>query len=190
MQMVRKYKIAVLGSSSEPEESVPARKAFELGAAVARHGGVLLTGGCPGFPHAAVMGAASEGGLTVAVSPAMNTEGHISSYKYPVDSQVLLFTGMGTKGRNVVLIRSADACLFVGGGMGTLNEFTIAFDDLDADCAIGVLTNSGGLSDEYVRLAAQVNRGPSALLIADSDPNILVEKIFSHILSKSKRTGF
>ena len=189
MQMVRRYKIAVLGSSSEPEESIQGRKAFGIGAAVARHGGILLTGGCPGLPHAAALGAASGGGLTVAISPAMNREGHICSYKYPTDSQVLVFTGMGTKGRNVILVRSADACVFVGGGMGTLNEFTIAFDELGADCAIGVLSDSGGFSDDYVRLASRVARGPVALLVADADPDILLEKIVSHISSNSNRTG-
>jgi hypothetical protein len=87
---------------------------------------------------------------------------------------------MGTKGRNVILVRSADACVFIGGGMGTLNESTIAFDELGPRRAIGILTGSGGLSTEMARLASRVGRSPRALLVHQSDPETLVEVLFSH----------
>jgi len=176
-----KLKVAVLGSSGSSKGSVHWGKAFEIGRTVAKLGGILLSGGCPGLPHAAVLGACEAGGLTVAVSPAMNKEEHVSVYGYPDSSHVTIFTGMGRKGRNVVLVRSADACLFVGGGMGTLNEFTIAFDELGPGCAIGILTGSGGLSDELCRLACSVKRTPMARLVAESDPESLIESIFHHI---------
>ena len=133
-------KVAVLGSASAPEDSPAGISAFRLGGLIADRGAAVLTGGCTGLPHAAVLGARRAKGLTVAVSPAMNPDEHRGRYGYPLDSELIMFTGMGTKGRNVVLVRSADACIFVGGGMGTLNEFTIAFDELESSCAIGVLT--------------------------------------------------
>jgi hypothetical protein len=114
----------------------------------------------------------------VAVSPAANRAEHRDLYAYPVDSQVIIFTGMGAKGRNVVLIRSADACVFVSGGMGTLNEFTIAFDELREDCCIGVLRGAKGLTAELPRLAEAAGRRPRARMIAEADPETLVEAVF------------
>jgi uncharacterized protein (TIGR00725 family) len=181
LKRVRPLKIAVLGSAITSEDSAPGRKAYEIGAGIAAREGVVFTGGCPGLPHAAVLGARDSGGLTVGVSPAMNIKEHETLYGYPGDSAVLVFTGMGTKGRNVILIRSADACVFIGGGMGTLNEFTIAFDELGPECAIGVLRGTDGLSGEFGRIAKLTEKAPAAQLHEDTDPQSLVDKIFTHI---------
>ncbi|MDQ7785521.1 MAG: hypothetical protein RDU20_21745 [Desulfomonilaceae bacterium] len=181
MNNERRFKIAVLGSASDSEYSESGEKAQRIGRAVAAYRGVLLTGGCPGLPHAAAMGASAAGGLTVAVSPAMDRTGHVTEYLYPQDSDVIMYTGMGRKGRNVILVRSADAGIFVSGGMGTLNEFTIAVDELGPDCAIGVLAGSGGLSDEFPDLVARVGKPTRALLIVDGNPETLVQKLFAHL---------
>lgn len=171
---------AVLGSASESEESPVATKARHVGRVVATHNQVLMTGGCPGIPHAALRGALEAGGLTVAVSPAANREEHRTRYGYPLDAGMHIFTGMGTKGRNVILVRSADACVFIGGGTGTLNEFTIAFDELGPRRAIGILTGSGGLIPEMARLGTRVGRSPRALVVQDSNAERLVELLLSH----------
>lgn len=181
MHSSRIYKIAVLGSASEADDSPYAQKAFRIGQAVARRGAVLLTGGCPGLPHAAAIGSVSAGGTTIAISPAMDRQSHGKTLGYPVDSQIILFTGMGSKGRNVILVRSADACIFIGGGMGTLNEFTIAYDELCPEGAIGVLAESGGFSNEYSRLAEMVGRQSAAKLIIEADPDVLVHGVFRHL---------
>lgn len=181
MGAIRSLKFAVLGSSRADENSESGRRAFAMGRAVAERGGVLLTGGCPGLPHAAVRGAISLGGITLAVSPAANEAEHLSVYHYPSDSSIIMYTGMGAKGRNVILVRSADACLFVGGGMGTLNEFTIAFADLGPNCAIGILSGTGGFSDEYIRLALKSEQTPRIHLFEDADPDRLVERAVRHL---------
>lgn len=179
----RKFKVAVLGSARVAADSPVRDRAVRIGEAIASRGGVLLTGGCPGLPQAAVRGALSAGGLTVAISPALNRDEHAEIYGYPLDSEIIVFTGMGTKGRNVVLIRSADACVFIGGGMGTLNEFTIAFDDLGPKNALGVLAGSSGFSDDLPRLAARVPGSSKALLVTDADPHTLVQRVFDHLVS-------
>jgi uncharacterized protein (TIGR00725 family) len=177
----RAFKVAVLGSASIPGDSFEGRQAHRVGQLIATEGCILLTGGCTGLPHAAVSGAASAGGLTVAISPAKNRKEHEVVYRYPLDSLVILFTGMGRKGRNVVLIRSADACIFLRGGMGTLNEFTIAFTDLGSTSAIGVLAGAGGLTDEIPTLVSLEPRTPRSRLIVDSDPESLLSKILLHL---------
>lgn len=174
-------KVAVLGSSRQDEGTESGQRAYAAGKAIAEHGAVVLTGGCAGLPHAAACGARASGGLTIAVSPALNHASHVRDYGCPDDSAVILYTGMGTKGRNVVLVRSADACLFVGGGMGTLNEFTIAYDELAGDCVIAVLTGSGGLSDEFIGIAAKADRRSYAELLGGPDPEALVASMLEHL---------
>ena len=178
MSKDRRFKIAVLGSASDSEDSEIGLRAAAIGKAVASHGAVLLSGGCPGYPHAAVLGASSAGGLTVAISPALNRSEHSAVYESPVDSDVIVYTGMGRRGRNVILVRSADAGIFIGGGMGTLNEFTIAFEEMGPGCAIGILSETGGISDRLTDLISVVGKSPRALLVADSNPENLVQKIF------------
>ena len=176
----RCLQIAVLGSASAAEDSPEGTSASEIGRLVASTGAVLLTGGCSGLPHAAVLGARQAGGSTVGVSPAANREDHEQLYGYPMDSTILIFTGMGRRGRNVILVRSADACIFIGGGMGTLNEFTIAFEDLGPSCGIGILTGTGGLIDEFARLSGLTGRSPQAYTVIESDPTALMQSILEH----------
>lgn len=177
MQVNPRLKLAVLGSATVPEDSPVGRIAFEVGREAAAQGLLLLTGGCPGLPHAAALGARQGGGFTIAVSPAIDIQEHTTRYGYPADSDAIIHTGMGTKGRNVILVRSADACVFVGGGMGTLNEFTIAFDEMGADRAIGVLAETGGISGELPGLSAKVGKEARAGFVVDSDPRELVRAL-------------
>lgn len=185
VEMDRLFKVAVLGGADVPEESETGRKAWRIGHAVAHGEAILLTGGCGGLPHAALVGARDADGISVAISPASNMGEHTAVYSYPVDSLVIVYTGMGRKGRNVVLVRSADACILVGGGMGTLNEFTIACDELGPGSAIGVLSQSGGLSDEYLRLVNLVGRQPEALLVVNPEPERLVAEVLSHVRTQA-----
>lgn len=185
--MQRKYKIGVMGSAREPEDSDVGRLCYDVGKQVASHGAILLTGGCPGLPHAAALGAKQTGGMTVAISPAMNRHSHLSDFGYPLDSEVIIFTGMGNKGRNVILVRSCDACIFVSGGMGTLNEFTIAFDDFCESNTIGILTQSGGLSDSYLNIATCSKRKTLATIVSHTNPESLVKSIVDD-LTKQRTT--
>ena len=186
---LRKFKIGVMGSAREPENSLSGQQAFAIGKQTARHGGILLTGGCPGLPHSAVLGAMENGGMTIAVSPAMNRMNHLNDFGYPVDSETMIFTGMGNKGRNVVLVRSCDACVFVSGGMGTLNEFTIAFDDFCENNVIGILESSGGFSDNYIELARASGKKTRATILSNPDPIYLVDSVIEHLVKLNLNNG-
>ncbi len=170
-----------MGSARESENSLAGRLAYDIGKQVAHHGAILMTGGCPGLPHSAVVGAIDSGGFTVAVSPAMNRRSHMNDFEYPMDSHTIIFTGMGNKGRNVILVRSCDACVFVSGGIGTLNEFTIAFDDFSKDQVIGIMEGSGGLSNKYLELAEITKKTSQATILSHPDPLILVNSIIERL---------
>lgn len=184
MQGLVAKKIAVLGSSSAEESSPAALKAYAVGRLIADRGATLLTGACPGLPHAAVRGALDAGGLAVGISPAMDRDEHASVYHYPDASTIMIYTGMGRKGRNVVLIRSADACVFVNGSIGTLNEFTIAFDELHSGGAIGILLGVGGIADELPRLISLADREPVVPVVREADPERLMEIIFTYLCNR------
>ncbi|MEM6338303.1 MAG: hypothetical protein AAF673_00045 [Pseudomonadota bacterium] len=75
---------------------------------------------------------ANQHGLSViGMSPYGNIQEHWGHQSAESSSQYrnIVCTGLGFKGRNVVLIRSAEAVVSIGGNMGTLNELTIAYDE-------------------------------------------------------------
>jgi uncharacterized protein (TIGR00725 family) len=90
-----------------------------LGRRLAEAGAVVVCGGGPGVMEAVCRGARSAGGTTVGLLPGLDRrEGN------PYLS-VAVPTGMG-QGRNLLLVRSSDAVVAVGGGFGTLSEIALA----------------------------------------------------------------
>jgi len=86
---------------------------------------------------------------------------------------VLVYTGFGLKGRNVVLVRSCDVVLFVAGAMGSLNEFTVAHDE---GKVIGCLTGTGGVADESEYLLQKFGkRATKAHVFQNEDPDKLLD---------------
>ena len=88
------------------------------------------------------------------------------------------YTGFGLKGRNVVLVRSCDVVIFISGSIGSLNEFTIAYDE---GKVIGCLTGTGGVADEIKRLTEIFSKKTKARILYDDDPVRLIEKCLSAI---------
>ncbi len=178
MPMVR-LKIGVMGSAlDEPKAAESAR---EIGQAIAESGCILITGGSAGVPYEAVKSAKKHGGMTVGVSPAMNAGEHTSVYKLPTeDFDILIFTGFERKGRNVISIRSCDGVIFISGGTGTLNEFTIAYDE---GKVCGILVGTGGISDGIKDFEERYlsGRKKSGKVIYDSDTKRLVESVISEL---------
>ncbi|MER3459830.1 MAG: TIGR00725 family protein [candidate division GAL15 bacterium] len=93
--------------------------AEEIGHEVARRGAVLVCGGLGGVMEAASRGAAEAGGTVVAILPGARAEEANPYVTVPV------VTGLG-EARNVIVVRTSDALVAVGGSYGTLSEIAYA----------------------------------------------------------------
>ena len=171
-------KVGVMGAAddalSTAERSRLGELAEKLGAALAKRNCVVVTGATTGLPHLVSQAAKSHGSLTVGVSPAANREEHLKRYGMPEDGpEILIYTGFGLKGRNVVTVRSSDVVVIFSGATGTLNEFTIAYDE---GKVIGVLEGSGGIADHIREVLAFCNKTTRATVIFDKAPERLIDK--------------
>jgi uncharacterized protein (TIGR00725 family) len=93
--------------------------AEEVGRLLARAGAVLICGGLGGVMEGAARGAAAEDGLTIGFLPGTDAR-HANPF-----IRVPLATGLG-EGRNLLVARTADAVVAIGGEWGTLSEVAFA----------------------------------------------------------------
>ena len=156
--------------------------AKELGREIARQGAVLVTGATTGFPFWVAMGAKEEGGISIGFSPAASEKEHVEVYKLPIDYMDLItYTGFGYPGRDLLLTRSSDAVIFGPGRIGTIHEFTVAFEDAKP---IGVLEGPWPTSEELKDIVAKGHR-PNDKIIYGKDIKKLVADIIV-LVKKSK----
>jgi hypothetical protein len=170
--------VGVMGSASGELDEAVVRAVERLGTAIARSGCSLMTGACPGLPYAAVAGAKRAGGLVVGISPALSAAEHVQRYGAPLDGfDVLVYTGSGLMGREVVSIRSSDIVVVAGGRSGTLGEFAIAYDE---GRLVGVLTGTGGIADMIESLVERIDKRTGACVLYDDDPERLVTRLVDY----------
>ncbi len=166
-----------MGSAAEASQSrerdALVERAEKLAHAIASRDLRLLTGATTGIVYVVGKSAHDLGCFHVGISPASNPREHVEEYKLPLDAcDLIIYTGFGLKGRNVVLVRSCDIVLFIAGAMGSLNEFTIAHDE---GKVIGCLRNTGGVADEADYLLEKFSKTTSARVFQEEDPNQLLE---------------
>ena len=109
--------IAVIGDSTCSAQE--AKLAETVGESLAQRGATIVCGGLGGVMEAACRGAKSKDGLTVGILP-----GQDASMANPwVDIPIV--TGIG-EARNVIVVKSAQAVIAIGGSYGTLSEIAYA----------------------------------------------------------------
>ena len=173
-----KYQICVSGAA---ETGLCAPNALELakeiGKIIAEKNAVLLNGATTGFPYWSAIGAKEAGGYTVGISPAHSERQHIEEYKLPVDfMDVIIYTGMGFPGRDIMLTRASDAVIIGCGRIGTLHEFTVSFEDQKP---IGVLLGAGGTTEMLPAILEKSQRKDhNPNIIFESQPKALMEQVF------------
>jgi uncharacterized protein (TIGR00725 family) len=101
------------------EDAAACALAEAVGRALAAEGAVLVCGGLGGVMRAAARGACGGGGLTIGVLPGRDAAEANPWIALPLP------TGMG-EGRNVLVVRFAEAVIAIGGEWGTLSEVALA----------------------------------------------------------------
>jgi hypothetical protein len=138
--------------------------AEEVGQLLAEREVILICGGLGGVMEAACKGARKAGGTTIGILPG---NAPASANKY-VDIPIV--TGMG-EARNVIIVKSVQAVIALGGEFGTLSEIGLARkNDIPV---IGLNTWSfsrQGMSDN--------------LMIMVEDPAIAVEMAMAEAIKK------
>lgn len=174
-----RYKICVSGAAETGHCAVDAlEKAEEIGREIAKRGMVLVTGATIGIPYWSAKGAKSEGGTVIGLSPAASEASHLKTYRLPIDyHDLIIYTGFDYSGRNLLLTRSSDAVITICGRMGTLNEFTIAFEDQKP---IGIFEGTGGTADMMRDILEKSHRGMGKVVFA-SDAKTLVDLVVKAI---------
>jgi hypothetical protein len=172
-----------MGSAGGELPTVVAEHCRHLGRAIAASGCCLLTGACPGVPHEVVLAAKSAGGHVVGISPAFTLREHVETYGSPYrEYDVLIFTGLGPMGRELVNIRSSDIVVVLGGRSGTLGEFAIAYEE---GKLIGVLTGTGGITDALRTVEMSLRKPTGAEVMYEADPVRLVDQLLARYRSEA-----
>jgi uncharacterized protein (TIGR00725 family) len=176
-------KLGVSGAAETGHCGVDAYdKALALGSEIAKQHGMLVNGATTGFPLWTAMGAKQAGGFTIGFSPAASEKEHIERYNLPVEyMDIIVYTGFGYSGRDLIFTRSCDAMFFGCGRIGTIHEFTIAFEDQKP---IGVL-EAGWETDDVIKNILQSGHRPNDLIVFDTDPKALVERVIE-LVKKDK----
>lgn len=182
-----KYSICASGAAETSHCGKEALTVAEaIGAEIVRQGAIVVDGATTGFPYWVAKGAKSENGTVIGISPASSELEHIKKYQLPTDfHDLIIYTGNGYSGRNLLLTRASDAVIVGCGRIGTLNEFTIAFED---NKPIGVLEGDWSTDELIKEIIARSHRGPGKV-VYDSDPRALIEKIIVLIKKEKGRNG-
>jgi hypothetical protein len=115
--MDKKKFIAVIGGSQCSKKE--AQLAEEVGRQLARRDAILVCGGLGGIMKAACKGASAAGGTTIGIIPGDNRQAANPYVQIPI------VTGLG-EARNVIVVKSVQAIIAIGGSYGTLSEISHA----------------------------------------------------------------
>lgn len=168
-------KICISGAAAGTASKQGAKPARIVGREIAVRGGIVVTGATSGVPLEAARGAKSVHGEVIGFSPAHSLLEHTKKYRLPVQyHDTIFFTGYDYAGRDGLLVDLSDAVIEISGRIGTIHEFTQAFE---RHKIIGILEHSGGLIDEIPAILEKAHRGYGHVIISP-DPIDLVEQVF------------
>ena len=143
--------------------------AKELGREIARQGCQIVTGATSGFPMYAAEGAKEAGGFSFGLSPAASKKEHTETYRLPLKAMdAVIYTGFGFPGRDLMMVRSADAVVIGCGRIGTIHEFTVAWE---ANMPLGVLRGEWP-TDEVIEDIIKSSNRTNPNVVFDVDPKV------------------
>jgi len=174
-----KIKIAVSGTADTSFLDDWALEACkEVGKEVVKQGAILISGATTGVPIWAARGAKEAGGISVGLSPAASEREHVELYKLPLEyMDFIVYTGFGFVGRDMLMTRTADAIIIGPGRIGTIHEFTVAFEDRKP---IGIMKGPWDTDEVVMNIIEKSHRKlDNTKIVFEENPKILVEKLIA-----------
>lgn len=183
----RKITISVSGAAEVAHcgpDVVSAAK--ELGRQISLQGCQIITGATSGFPMYAAEGAKESGGMSIGFSPAASKKEHLEVFRLPLKAlDVVVYTGFGFPGRDLMLVRSSDAIVIGCGRIGTIHEFTVGWE---SELPMGILEGEWPTADVIRDIISHSDR-TNPHVIFDRDPKRLVERLIEMVQNSEKRLG-
>lgn len=172
-------KIGICGASKDLKDEI-LKKSFEIGKEIAKRNHILFMGAGKGYPLEAAKGAFQNNGKVIGISPGKDLEEHKQRYDFSTEWLTeIVYTGSGIPRRNFDLVEKSDLIIIIGGQIGTLNEFTIAFH---IGKKIGILENSGGITPLIKEITKICNKNNEINnVVYSDDPKELVKKIIENV---------
>jgi uncharacterized protein (TIGR00725 family) len=181
------YQICFSGAARGDSVALAKGLAGEVAREVVKRGHLLVSGATRGLPYYAARAAKREGGdhvTSIGFSPAASRLAHVKKYRLPTDAfDTIVYTGFEYTGRNLMLVRSCDAVIMVGGRIGTLNEITIAIEERKP---LAVLLGSGGMTEEVEWVLKAAKRARTNIIFGH-DPAPLVDELLGVVASKNRK---
>lgn len=152
--------VAVVGAGGPDADPHLLSLAEAVGEGLAAAGATVVCGGLGGVMEAVARGASQRGGLVVGLLP--GGDGAAANAYL----SLALPTGLG-EGRNLLVVRAADAVIAIGGGYGTLSE--VGFALKLGTPVIGLQTwelRRGGRDDQGITVVDTADEAVTAALRA------------------------
>ena len=104
----------------------------------------------------------------------------VPSIEHPREyMDVIMYTGFGYSGRDLLFVRASDAMIIGPGRIGTLNEFAVAYED---HRPMGILEGNWD-TDELIKMIMDSAHRPNPSVIFDSDPKAMVERLIEMVIA-------
>ena len=183
--LIMKYKICISGAAAGPSVKTGGPLAAKVGKEIAKRGHIVVTGATVGVSFQSAKAAKKAGGIVVGFSPASSEEEHVRKMRLPESKHFdyVVYTKSGYTGRNLLMVRSCDATIIIAGRVGTLNEFTCAFEENEI---VGVLEGSGGIADEIRKIVKVAGKGKRKTFF-ETDPVKMVGEIIRRIREEKRK---
>lgn len=173
----QKIKISVYGAPhTDYNKSFDAlEKATQLGTVIAKNNAITAIPAVTGFPFWVAKGAQKAQGQVIGFSPASSEDEHVHVYNLPTQyMDIVIYSGFGYAGSDLLLSRTSDAVIFGYGGLETIHEFWVAFQE---DKPIGILKGKWSTDEVLHDLLKSNPEFNHDNIIFDEDPERLVQQL-------------
>ena len=179
----RKSVVGIISSAVEIMKDKTKKDMTSLGQNLGKLNVNIATGASIGMTEIIASGAKTLGSRLIGFSPASNALIHSRVADNATIDQFdsIHFDGKGFTARSLDFINSVDVILMISGRMGTLSEFTIAFEE---GVPIFVLKGYGGVSDKIDKIMSYANKIGLTLPIICENTDELIKQLSDSLSSK------